>query len=178
MKSRQNGTENRRREGGAGIVQRPIQTLIDLQHHDPKPHPGDISLHSSPGRPKQSWPVSHHDFSASPAMVPAPPSLSAPNGHPGPHPSFIEVAKPYIFHQKIENYLATIGMTEAKEDGIRLQGVKLIDDVRKALQLCVSSSDFLFDFGTSSDSLQPGTDFQHSMRLLPQVPLASLGQRV
>ncbi|KAK8207035.1 cyclin [Phyllosticta capitalensis] len=70
-------------------------------------------------------------------MVPAPPSLSAPNGHPGPHPSFIEVAKPYIFHQKIENYLATIGMTEAKEDGIRLQGVKLIDDVRKALQLPV-----------------------------------------
>ncbi|KAK7518058.1 cyclin [Phyllosticta citriasiana] len=70
-------------------------------------------------------------------MVPAPPPLSAPNGHPGPHPSFIEVAKPYIFQQKIEHYLAAIGMTEAKEDGIRLQGVKLIDDVRKALQLPV-----------------------------------------
>ncbi|KAK7539337.1 cyclin [Phyllosticta citribraziliensis] len=70
-------------------------------------------------------------------MVPAPPSLTAPNGHPVPHPSFIEVAKPYIFQQKIEHYLAIIGMTEAKEDGIRLQGVKLIDDVRKALQLPV-----------------------------------------
>ncbi|EOD43626.1 putative c-type cyclin protein [Neofusicoccum parvum UCRNP2] len=60
-------------------------------------------------------------------MAPAPAPLTAPNGQPGPHPSFIEVAKPYIFQQKVEAYLAAIGMAEAKEDSIRLQGVQLID---------------------------------------------------
>ncbi|KAF2136310.1 uncharacterized protein K452DRAFT_237700 [Aplosporella prunicola CBS 121167] len=71
-------------------------------------------------------------------MAPAPPPpLSAPNGHPGPHPSFIELAKPYVFQQKLERFLTTIGMSEAKEDGIRLQGVQLIDSVRKAVQLPV-----------------------------------------
>lgn len=68
-------------------------------------------------------------------MAPAPAPLTAPNGQPGPHPSFIEVAKPYIFQQKVEAYLAAIGMAEAKEDSIRLQGVQLIDTVRRSLQL-------------------------------------------
>ncbi|KAL1623572.1 RNA polymerase II C-terminal domain kinase beta subunit [Neofusicoccum ribis] len=70
-------------------------------------------------------------------MAPAPAPLTAPNGQPGPHPSFIEVAKPYIFQQKVEAYLAAIGMAEAKEDSIRLQGVQLIDTVRRSLQLPV-----------------------------------------
>ncbi|EKG14258.1 Cyclin [Macrophomina phaseolina MS6] len=70
-------------------------------------------------------------------MAPAPAPLAAPNGQPGPHPSFIEVAKPYIFQQKIEQFLTAIGMPEAKEDSNRLQGVQLIDNVRKSLQLPV-----------------------------------------
>lgn len=70
-------------------------------------------------------------------MAPAPAPLTAPNGQPGPHPSFIEVAKPYIFQQNVDQFLTAIGMPEAKEDSIRLQGVQLIDNVRKSLQLYI-----------------------------------------
>lgn len=53
----------------------------------------------------------------------------------GPHPSFIQVANPYIFEQKIQDCLTALESSEAKEDNIRLQGVLWIDSVRKALQL-------------------------------------------
>ena len=53
----------------------------------------------------------------------------------GPHPSFIQVAKPFVFEHKIRECLKTIGVNEIKEDQIRLQGVGWIDNVRKALQL-------------------------------------------
>lgn len=53
----------------------------------------------------------------------------------GPHPSFIRVASPYIFEQKVQECLRALGSSEAKEDTIRLQGVMWIDNVRKALQL-------------------------------------------
>ncbi|KAI9816241.1 MAG: RNA polymerase II C-terminal domain kinase beta subunit [Pycnora praestabilis] len=70
---------------------------------------------------------------------------ATPQGHPaasdndqiGPHPSFIQVAKPYIFEQKLQDSMIATGVTEAKEDNIRLQGVAWIDSVRKALQLPV-----------------------------------------
>lgn len=83
----------------------------------------------------QLTPLSDGDDASAARMAPAPAPLAAPNGQPGPHPSFIEVAKPYIFQQKVEQYLAAIAMPEAKEDSIRLQGVQLIDNVRKSLQL-------------------------------------------
>ena len=57
------------------------------------------------------------------------------NGEIGPHPSFIEVAKPFIFEQRLQGCLNAIAMTEAKEDAIRLQGVAWIDSVRRSLQL-------------------------------------------
>lgn len=53
----------------------------------------------------------------------------------GPHPSFIQVAKPYLFEQKLQECMRTTGVTEAKEDTIRLQGVTWIDNVRRALHL-------------------------------------------
>ncbi|KAL1305349.1 hypothetical protein AAFC00_002245 [Neodothiora populina] len=53
----------------------------------------------------------------------------------GPDPSFIQVANPYIFEQKVQGCLTALGSSEAKEDNIRLQGVLWIDSVRKALQL-------------------------------------------
>lgn len=53
----------------------------------------------------------------------------------GPHPSFIQVAKPYQFEQKIQACLKATGNDEAKEDAARLQGVTWIDGVRKAMQL-------------------------------------------
>ena len=61
------------------------------------------------------------------------------NGHVGPHPSFIQVAQLYVFEQELQKCMARTGVTEAKEDNIRLQGIAWIDSVRKALHLCVSS---------------------------------------
>lgn len=53
----------------------------------------------------------------------------------GPHPSYIEVAKPYILQSRIQKCLSDINMSDAKEDAVRLQGVAWIDQVRRALQL-------------------------------------------
>ena len=53
----------------------------------------------------------------------------------GPHPSYIQIAKPYVFDHKVQECLQTAGVTEAKEDNIRLQGVAWIDSTRKALHL-------------------------------------------
>lgn len=55
----------------------------------------------------------------------------------GPHPSYIEVAKPYLLQSTIENRLSELNMSEAKEDAVRLQGVAWIDNVRRSLQLPV-----------------------------------------
>lgn len=57
------------------------------------------------------------------------------SGHVGPHPSYIEMAKPYIFEPKIKECLTAAGVSEAKDDSIRLQGVAWIDSVRKAMHL-------------------------------------------
>ena len=53
----------------------------------------------------------------------------------GPHPSYIQIAKPFLFHQQIQSQLLAIGNNVAREDTYRLQGVQWIDDVRTALQL-------------------------------------------
>lgn len=53
----------------------------------------------------------------------------------GPHPSFIFVPKQYISQQEIQECLASLGSSEAQEVNIRMQGVMLIDSVRKKLLL-------------------------------------------
>lgn len=53
----------------------------------------------------------------------------------GPHPSYIEVAKPYILQSRIQKRLSDLNMSDAKEDAVRLQGVAWIDQVRRALSL-------------------------------------------
>lgn len=55
----------------------------------------------------------------------------------GPHPSYIEVAKPYILQSAVQRCLVDLAMSDAKEDAVRLQGVAYIDQVRRALQLPV-----------------------------------------
>lgn len=68
----------------------------------------------------------------------APSNLIEVAGEPvGPHPSYIEIAKPYIFEHRIRDCLNSAGVPEAKDDSIRLQGVAWIDSVRKALFLYV-----------------------------------------
>ena len=69
-------------------------------------------------------------------MAPAMP-LTPKEDPPGPHPSFIEIAKPYVFQQQIQQCMAIIHMNEVPEETVRLQGVNWIDQVRKYLQLLV-----------------------------------------
>lgn len=59
----------------------------------------------------------------------------AENGRIGPPTSFIQVAKPFIFEQSIQECLKTTGVSQVREDTIRLAGVQWIDNVRKALKL-------------------------------------------
>lgn len=54
---------------------------------------------------------------------------------PQPHPSFIQVAKPYVFERTIQQCFAATGVDRLREDGIRIQGVTWIENVRKALRL-------------------------------------------
>jgi CTD kinase subunit beta len=70
-------------------------------------------------------------------MAPAATSTPSDRDRVGPHPSYIEVAKPYILQSSINRCLSELGMVEAKEDLLRLQGITYIDNVRRALQLPV-----------------------------------------
>ncbi|PGH15513.1 hypothetical protein AJ80_05530 [Polytolypa hystricis UAMH7299] len=55
----------------------------------------------------------------------------------GPHPSFIQVAKPYVFEKSVQECFTATGVNPSREDSVRLQGVTWIDNVRKALRLPV-----------------------------------------
>ena len=68
-------------------------------------------------------------------MAPIQPIEYDGNSHIGPHPSFIQVAKPYIFEHTIKECISALGVSQLKEDNMRLQGVTWVDSVRKALLL-------------------------------------------
>ncbi|OGE51334.1 hypothetical protein PENARI_c013G07814 [Penicillium arizonense] len=61
-----------------------------------------------------------------PTMNPSPPAI---------HPSFIQVANPYIFEQTVQSCIESMGISPTRENSLRLQGVAWIDNVRKALNL-------------------------------------------
>jgi CTD kinase subunit beta len=63
--------------------------------------------------------------------------VAAPEAPPGPHPSYIQVARPYLFEHQIQSALEGVGATEVKEANNRLQGVAWIDTLRKNLDLWV-----------------------------------------
>lgn len=65
----------------------------------------------------------------------APATVISTADQPGPHPSYIQVAKPFLFEQKVQGQIIATGANPAREDSFRLQGVQWIDDVRRALQL-------------------------------------------
>lgn len=54
-----------------------------------------------------------------------------------PHPSFIQVAKPYIFEKTIKDCIAVMGVNPLREEALRLQGVAWIDNIRRILHLYV-----------------------------------------
>ncbi|KAJ5794391.1 Glutathione S-transferase/chloride channel C-terminal [Penicillium paradoxum] len=57
------------------------------------------------------------------------------------HPSFIQVANPYIFEQTVENCIEAMGVNPIRETSLRLQGVAWIDGVRRALNLPIRTFD-------------------------------------
>ena len=63
----------------------------------------------------------------------------------GPHPSYIQIAKPYYSDRNLQECLAVTGVHEAREDNLRLLGVAWIDSVRKALKLWALMSASLFE---------------------------------
>ncbi|KAL8682453.1 MAG: hypothetical protein Q9186_001496 [Xanthomendoza sp. 1 TL-2023] len=54
---------------------------------------------------------------------------------PGPHPSYIQIAKPYVFESKIQECMLAAGVTEARDEDIRLQAVAWIDNDAAAAAL-------------------------------------------
>jgi len=89
----------------------------------------------------------------------------------GPHPSFIEVGKPYIFQHQIQTALAAIGMDEVREDSVRLQGVAWIDNVRRALRLYVSPPTSHYSFvshcySSPVKTFDTAVIYYHKFRLL------------
>jgi CTD kinase subunit beta len=69
---------------------------------------------------------------ASPATAP---SGSLAPKRPGALANYVQVAKSYVFEQEIQNRLRENGVSQAREDNIRLAGVQWIDNVRRALKL-------------------------------------------
>lgn len=69
-----------------------------------------------------------------------PDSGSVPPETPAIHPSFIQVAKPYIFEQTIQGSIHAMGVNPMREQSLLLQGVSWIDNVRKMLHLYVRST--------------------------------------
>lgn len=50
-------------------------------------------------------------------------------------PNFVQVADAYIFQQTIDERLRRVGVTQQREDHMRIAGVQYIDSVRRVLKL-------------------------------------------
>ncbi|ESZ93336.1 hypothetical protein SBOR_6263 [Sclerotinia borealis F-4128] len=127
------------------FVDVPAEVIHSLRDHR-RPNPHKAALENVPCQtqfqphppivPYNPQLVLHNPSSMAPApMAPVPEPAQA--NPPGPHPSFIQVAKPYMFQQQVNSKLMTIGTNPTREDQFRLQGVTWINDVRIALQLPV-----------------------------------------
>ncbi|KAI4095784.1 MAG: hypothetical protein LQ339_007147 [Xanthoria mediterranea] len=70
-------------------------------------------------------------------MAPSQPAEPSGGLQRGPHPSYIQIAKPYVFESRIQDCMLAAGITEARDEDIRLQAVAWIDNVRRAMHLPV-----------------------------------------
>lgn len=57
----------------------------------------------------------------------------------GPHPGIVSVPAQYVFEQNIRQMQKAAGSDPNRDDAYRLQGVQLIDNVRRALHLYVQA---------------------------------------
>ncbi|KAL9114458.1 MAG: hypothetical protein Q9227_001539 [Pyrenula ochraceoflavens] len=92
----------------------------------------------------------------------APPqSDTAANSSGLPHPSFIQVAKPYLFEHAIQKCVRDIGVSQTREDNVRLSGVVWIDNVRKALRLPVRTFDTAVVYYHKFRLIHPDTEYSY-----------------
>jgi CTD kinase subunit beta len=68
----------------------------------------------------------------------------------GPHPGFISSSNQYTSELKLRRMLKDNGCDPARQDNYRLQGVQLLDNVRKSLQLYARLSHAYHEFTTNS----------------------------
>lgn len=81
--------------------------------------------------------MAHNRRDERPRSGPVPeaePKPSDPNPPPI-HPSFIQVARPFVFEETIQGCLDAMGVNRTREESLRLLGVAWIDNVRRALHL-------------------------------------------
>ncbi|PKX88224.1 cyclin, partial [Aspergillus novofumigatus IBT 16806] len=86
------------------------------------------------------------------------PSLPEP---PAIHPSFIQVAKPYIFEQTIQKCIAAMGVNPLREEALRLQGVTWIDNVRRALYLPIRTFNTAVVYYHRFRLIHPDTEYNY-----------------
>ena len=103
-------------------------TAFLIAQRDPQPSP-QMSRHKM--APEQEDHPPQRDVGRVP-QIPDPPRI---------HPSFIEVARPYVFEETIQGCIAAMGGNHTREESLRLQGVAWIENVRTALHLYVLHAD-------------------------------------
>jgi CTD kinase subunit beta len=86
------------------------------------------------------------------------PSLPEP---PAIHPSFIQVAKPYIFEQTIQKCIAAMGVNPLREEALRLQGVTWIDNVRRVLYLPIRTFNTAVVYYHKFRLIHPDTEYNY-----------------
>ncbi|KKK12442.1 hypothetical protein P175DRAFT_0437162 [Aspergillus ochraceoroseus IBT 24754] len=92
------------------------------------------------------------NLAGSEVPVPAPPPI---------HPSFIQVAKPYIFEQTIQKCIAAMGVNPLREEAVRLQGVTWIDNVRRVLYLPIRTFNTAVVYYHKFRLIHPDTDYNY-----------------
>lgn len=119
------------------------------RHRDSQCTASDAPSVGSPTSPSRERPRDHRrdfqdkssNFVSEATMAPIAPTARELESLPGPRPSLIEVAKPYVFEERIRSALEGVGMSNSmsrespREDSIRMNGVLWIDQVRRVLQL-------------------------------------------
>ncbi|EAW08032.1 putative cyclin [Aspergillus clavatus NRRL 1] len=89
---------------------------------------------------------------ASDQGLPEPPAI---------HPSFIQVAKPYVFEQTIQKCIAAMGVNPLREESLRLQGVTWIDNVRRVLYLPIRTFNTAVVYYHKFRLIHPDTEYNY-----------------
>ena len=103
-------------------------------------NPGSLSLHDIDTMNGTHPPTGPRVETMSSTTAPISPATASPSSNippkrPGRLTNHVQVAKTYVFEQQIQKSLRDNGVSQAREDNIRLAGVQWIDNVRRVLKL-------------------------------------------